>query len=77
MLTLQPHQVSSSLSTSASLRGSQATLADSGLSTESLLQAKRLGMASLDMARYLPISQSILNPVVLQVQVYARSCPGR
>ena len=51
-LTVQPHQVSSSLSSSASLRGSQPTLADCGLSTESLLQAKRLGMASLDMARY-------------------------
>ena len=43
--------MSSSLSTSGSLRGSQATLEPPGLSRESLLQAKRLGLASLDMAR--------------------------
>ena len=45
-------QVSSSLSTSTSSRGSQNTLADiSGLSTENILHTKRLSLASLDMAR--------------------------
>eukprot|EP00090_Calanus_glacialis_P013982 TRINITY_DN22614_c0_g1_i2.p1 TRINITY_DN22614_c0_g1~~TRINITY_DN22614_c0_g1_i2.p1 ORF type:complete len:826 (+),score=189.98 TRINITY_DN22614_c0_g1_i2:94-2571(+) len=45
-------QVSSSLSTSTSSRGSQNTLAEiGGLSSENILQAKRLSLASLDMAR--------------------------
>ena len=44
-------QVSSSLSSSAG-RGSQSTLTDVGiLSSESIMHAKRLSMASLDMAR--------------------------
>ena len=44
-------QVSTSLSTSAS-RGSQSTINDVGaVSTENLLQAKRLSLASLDMVR--------------------------
>jgi len=45
-------QVSSSLSTSTSSRGSQSTLAEiGGLSSENILHAKRLSLASLDMAR--------------------------
>ena len=48
-------QVSSSLSANAGaggLRGSQSTLTDAGLlSSESILHAKRLSLASLDMAR--------------------------
>ena len=45
-------QVSSSLSTNPGLRGSQSTLTDVGvLSSESIMHAKRLSLASLDMAR--------------------------
>jgi len=66
-------QVSSSLSTSASLRGSQPTLADAGLSTESLLQAKRLGMASLDMAR----SKSMPGLALADSLLAMQTGPGR